>query len=163
RSSAASAALLLGYAGPAFAGAADDAISDAQRAIGQAGQGVSSIEQAVSSSKADERSAGARIAGGELLLRNKDYAHASGVFNQVVEKYPNHPTAYPDALFLLGQTYYESKQYLSARRVYRQIVDRGQDPRFATYQGKALAGLIDVALRTRDYATLDDVFAKMNQ
>src|SRR5262249_14910502 len=34
---------------------------------------------------------------------------------------------------------------------------------FVAYQGKALARLIDVALRTQDYATLDEVFAKINQ
>ena len=74
-----------------------------------------------------------------------------------------HPTAYPDALFLLGETYFESKQYLSARRVFRQIVERGGERGFANYQSRALARLIDVALRTQDYATLDEVFAKINQ
>src|SRR6185436_6488788 len=100
---------------------------------------------------------------GEILLRSKDYRRAAGVLNQVVERYPTHPTAYPDALFLLGETYFESKQYLSARRVYRQMVDRASERGFASYQGKALGRLIDVALRTQDYATLDDVFSKINQ
>src|SRR6185436_6450614 len=100
---------------------------------------------------------------GEILLRSKDYRRAAGVLNQVVEKYPHHPTAYPDALFLLGQTYFESKQYLSARRVFRQIIDRSGERGFAVYQARALAALIDVALRTQDYAALDEVFAKINQ
>jgi len=98
-----------------------------------------------------------------MLLRSKEYHRAAGVLNQIVEKYPTHPTAFPDALFLLGETYYESKQYLSARRIYRQVIERGQERGFASYQGKALARLIDVALRTQDYATLDDVFSRINQ
>jgi tetratricopeptide (TPR) repeat protein len=149
--------------GRANASASDDAIAEAQRSIGTALQGVGSIEQAIANSKSDERSPEARIADGEILLRSKDYHRAAGVLNQVIEKFPTHPTAYPDALFLLGQTYYESKQYLSARRVFRQIVERGGERGFAIYQAKALAGLIDVALRTQDYATLDEVFSRINQ
>src|SRR6476646_6227585 len=141
----------------AFAAASDDAISDAQRTISTAVQSTATIDQAIAGSKSDERSPEARIADGEILLRSKDYRRAAGVLNQIVEKYPTHPTAYPDALYLLGETYFESKQYLSARRVYRQMVDRGAERGFSLYQGKALGRLIDVALRTQDYATLDDV------
>jgi tetratricopeptide (TPR) repeat protein len=147
----------------ASASGSDDAIADAQRSIATATQGAGTIEQAIARSKTDERSPEARIADGEILLRSKDYRRAAGVLNQVVEKYPTHPTAYPDALFLLGETYFESRQYLSARRVYRQMVERGSERGFSLYQGKALARLIDVALRTQDYATLDDVFSKINQ
>jgi len=150
-------------AGWARASDSDDAVADAQRTITTASQGMGTVEQAVTRAKTDERSPEARIADGEILLRTKDYQRASGVLNQVIEKYPNHPTAYPDALFLLGQTYFESKQYLSARRVFRQIIDRGGERGFANYQARALAGLIDVALRTQDYAALDEVFAKINQ
>jgi tetratricopeptide (TPR) repeat protein len=147
----------------ALAAKSDDAINNAKRSISEATAGVSSIEQAITTSKSEERSPEARIADGELLLRSKDYGRAAGVLNQVVEKYPTHPTAYPDALYLLGETYFESKQYLSARRIYRQMVDRGGERGFANYQSRALARLIDVALRTQDYATLDEVFAKISQ
>jgi tetratricopeptide (TPR) repeat protein len=158
-----SAATALSFSWQASASGSDDAIADAQRSISTATQGAGTIEQAIARSKSDERSPEARIADGELLLRSKDYRRAAGVLNQVVEKYPTHPTAYPDALFLLGETYFESKQYLSARRVYRQMVERGSERGFVLYQGKSLARLIDVALRTQDYATLDEVFSKINQ
>jgi tetratricopeptide (TPR) repeat protein len=158
-----SSAAVVSSSGQASAASSDDAIADAQRSIATASQGAGTIEQAIANSKTDERSPEARIADGEILLRSKDYQRAAGVLNQVLEKYPSHPTAYPDALYLLGETYFESKQYLSARRVYRQLVDRGSERGFSNYQGKALARLIDVALRTQDYATLDDVFSKINQ
>ena len=157
------AALGTAVAEDARASAEDDAIAEAQRGIGEASQGAASIERAIASAKGDERSAEARIADGELLLRNKDYARAASVLNQVVEKFPNHPRALPDALYLLGETYYASKQYLSARRVFRQIVDRAQEPPFSQYQARALARLVDVALRLQDVSSLDAVFAKMNE
>src|SRR5215471_14684867 len=154
---------LAGGARVARASAADNAVADAQRTLGEASNGVAAVEAAISGAKSDERSPEARIADGELLLRGKDYERAAAVFNQVIEKYPNHPTAYPDALFMLGETYYESKQYLSARRVYRQFVERGAEKGYSSYQARALARLIDVSLRTGDYATLDDVFARIGQ
>jgi tetratricopeptide (TPR) repeat protein len=147
----------------AYAAKSDDAVNSAKRSIAEATAGATSVEQAIATSKSEERSPEARIADGEILLRTKDYGRAAGVLNQVIEKYPSHPTAYPDALFLLGETYFESKQYLSARRVYRQLVERGAERGFVNYQSRALARLIDVALRTQDYATLDEVFAKINQ
>src|SRR5262249_42593940 len=42
-------------------------------------------------------------------------------------------------------------------------VDRGSERGFSAYQGKALARLIDVALRTQDYTSLDDVFSRISQ
>lgn len=141
----------------------DEAIDSAQRSIAQASASTGDVERAIANSKADERSPQARIADGELFLRSKDYDRAANVFSQVIEKYKDDAQAYPDALFLLGETYYASKQYLSARRTYRTIVDHAGENRFAIYQGKALARLVDVALRVHDYSTLDEVFAKMNQ
>jgi aminoacyl-tRNA hydrolase len=35
-------------------------------------------------------------------LGTKDYVRAANLLNEVVEKYPDHPTAYPDAQSLLG-------------------------------------------------------------
>ncbi|HKQ71670.1 MAG TPA: tetratricopeptide repeat protein, partial [Polyangiaceae bacterium] len=148
---------------PARAASSDDALTEAQQSISTATQGVPGVEQSVARATVDGRSPEARIADGELLLRSKDYGRAAAVFNQVIEKYPKHPTAYPDALFMLGEAYFESKQYLSARRVYRQVVDRGSDRGFSSYQPRALARLIDVALRTQDYTSLDDVFSRISQ
>jgi tetratricopeptide (TPR) repeat protein len=157
------AGMYVAMANVALAASSEDAINEAQRTINQAATNAGTIQATVAGAKTEERSPEARIADGELLLRGKDYDRASGVFNQIIEKYANHPTAYPDALFLLGETYYESKQYLSARRVYRQFVDHGSEKAFASYRTRALARLIDVALRTGDFATLDDVFAQINQ
>jgi tetratricopeptide (TPR) repeat protein len=162
---AAGLAAALGLIDPAIAQAidSDDAYASASQTITQVNAGVGSIQQAIQRSRSEARTPAQRIADATLLIGAKDYTRAANVLNEVVEKYPDHPTAYPDALTLLGETYFRSKQYLSARRVFRQVVDRGSEPRFATYQPKALGRLVDVALRTKDYSSLDEIFASMNK
>src|SRR5262249_43722504 len=53
-------------------------------------------------------------------------------------------------------------QFLSANRVFKEIV-RHSEPRFESYQTKALGRLVDIALRIKDYSSLDDIFASMNK
>lgn len=142
---------------------ADSAVQSATSAINSVSQGLGSIQQAIQKSKGQERTAAQRIADAQLLLGSKDYARAANVLNEVIEKYPDNTTALPDAMNLLGETYFRSHQYLSARRVFRQIVARGDEGRFGVYQAKALGRLVDVALRTKDYSSLDEIFASMNR
>ena len=156
---------LLGVSSLSFDAAAvdsDDAFKNADQQVRSVQQGVGSIQAAIQKSRSEERGPAQRIADAVLLLGSKDYARAANVLNEVVEKYPDHPTAFPDGLSLLGETYFRSRQYLSAQRVFKQIVDKGNEPRFAPYQAKALGRLVDVALRTKDYSSLDDIFAAMN-
>ncbi len=142
---------------------AEQAITGASQQITIASNGLRAIQDAIQKSKGRERTPSQRIADAVLLMGSKDWERATTLLNEVLEKYPDHPTAYPDALSLLGETYFQSRQYLSARRVYFKITDRWQEPRFLVYQGKALERLVDVALRTKDYRHLDDVFAAMTR
>ena len=85
------------------------------------------------------------------------------VLSEILEEFPNTPS-YPDALWLRGETYYAQRDYLAARRDYRELVDHGSEPRFETYFGKALARLVDVSLRLNDPPeTLAPIFEKFNQ
>jgi tetratricopeptide (TPR) repeat protein len=155
----------------AFAGAprdasaleADQAFNTARQQISGVSQGLGTIQQAIQSSRAQERTPAQRIADAVLLMGAKDYNRAIVVLNEVVEKYPDHPTAYPDALSLLGESYFRAKQYYSARRSFKEIVDKGNDPRFQQYVGKALGRLVDVTMRIKDYDKLDAIFASMNK
>jgi tetratricopeptide (TPR) repeat protein len=151
------------YATDVRASSEDDAIADAQRGVAEASQGVPTVERSIANAKVDDRSPQARIADADMLFRSGDYTRAASVLSQVIEKYPNHPTAIPDATFLLGESYYASKQYLSARRIYRRIVDNPQGQRFSQYQPRALTRLVDIAIRLQDNSTLDAIFAKMSQ
>jgi tetratricopeptide (TPR) repeat protein len=123
---------------------------------------IGTVQAAVEKAKGEQMTVEERLANGELLYRTKDYARASTVFSEILEKYPNTPS-YPDALWLRGETYYASREYLSARRDYRALVDKSSDPRFQVYFGRALARLVDVCLRIGDVAGLDDVFQRLGQ
>lgn len=161
-------ALSLVLAASAFSSSAravgpDEALDSAQRALAYVERSSGEIARAIANAKAEERTPEARIADGELLLRSKDYDRAAILFNQVIEQHKDHPTAYPDALFLLGETYFASQQHMSARRVYREMAAHIGERRFTPYMGKALARLVDVAVRLDDHETIDEVFAKMAQ
>ena len=66
-------------------------------------------------------------------------------------------------MFLLGETYYRSKQYLSAKRAFRRVVDESSNSRTAAFEPQALARLVDISLRTHDLKALDEVFSKMSR
>lgn len=155
------------FAAPEVASAldADQAYTSASQSVASVSgpQGLAAIQAAIQKAKGEQRTPEQRIADAVLLMGSKDYARAATVLNEVVEKYPDHPTAYPDALSLLGETYFRSKQYLSARRTFKEVVRRGAEPRFASYQAKALGRLVDVAMRIKDYDALDEIFAAMNR
>ncbi|XXX73719.1 tetratricopeptide repeat protein [Sorangium sp. So ce134] len=159
--------LLLGAAttvAPADAWALDSerAYTSASQQISSVSSGLGAIQAAIQKSRGEQRTPAQRIADAQLLLGSRDYERAANVLNQVIEKYPDHPTAFPDALALLGETYFRSKQYLSARRAFQRIVSSGAEPRFAAYQAKALGRLVDICLRIKDYDALDAIFASMN-
>lgn len=137
------------------------AVRTAQSEVANVDRETGSVQQAVERSKAQRLSPEQRLANGEILFRSKDYQRATVVFGEILEEYPD-TASFPDALWLRGETFYAAKEYLSARRDYRLVVQRGSEPRFQPYFGKALARLVDVSLRTNDLAGLDEVFAKLN-
>jgi len=150
-----------GVATPAHAGSEDNAAA-AQSEVQNADRESASVQAAVQSARTQQLTVEQRLANGEILYRTKDYARAGVVFSEIIEGFPDTPS-YPDAMFLRGETYYASHEYLSARRDYRQLVDRGNEPRFQPYFGRSLARLVDVSIRIGDVASLDEVFQKLQQ
>jgi tetratricopeptide (TPR) repeat protein len=135
--------------GTAAAGSnSDSAIASASLELSSVGAGVGQIQAAVLQSKG-ELTPEQRLANGELLFRNRDFARASVVLSETLEAFPNTPS-FPDALWLRGETYYAEGDYLAARRDYKLLVERGSEPRFQAYVGKAIARLVDVSLRLND-------------
>lgn len=154
---------LAGAPGLAHAIDANDALADAQRDVSAASGAVGSIQQAVQKSRQSERTPQQKIADALMLMGAKDWDSAAQVLNQIVEKHADHPTAYPDGLSMLGETYYQSGQLWSARRAFKKIVDQGNDPRFSSYQAKAVARLVDVAVRKKDDKLLDEVLPLLDR
>ena len=142
---------------------ADDAVASAKTDLASVGSGLDRVQAAVLQAKGERLTAEQRLSNGELLFRMKDYNRASVVLSEILEEFPN-TTSYPDALWLRGETYYAQRDYLAARRDYREIVDHGNEPRYQTYFGKALARLVDVSMRLNDPPeTLGPIFEKFNQ
>lgn len=146
----------------AWAVDSDDALTLASQQVSSVSGGIGSIKQAVQRSQA-ARTPAQQIADAELLIGAKDYDRAATLLNQVIEKNPDHPTAYPDALALLGEVYFRSNQLWSARRVFQKIAASSSDPRFSSYLSKSLARLVDIAMRKRDEALLTEVIASIDQ
>ncbi len=146
----------------AHASSGDDELA-ARGQLSAVSRDLLSIQRAVEKQKREQLGPERRIANGELLYRTKDYGRAIVVFSEVLEQYPNTP-AYVDALWLRGETFYASKEYLSARRDFRALVDRASEPRFRPYFAGALGRLIDVSFRLNEPPeALDPVVAKFSQ
>lgn len=158
----ASGAGLLGGGSTAQAADAASSYTTASRQIERASASVGAIEQAITSSADQQRTAAQRIGDATLLIGAKDYNRATLVLNQIIEKYPDDPTVAPDARRLLGETYFHSGQLLSARREFQFIVDHAGDRHFAAYQPIALGRLVDIVMRVGDYEALDPLIASMS-
>ena len=141
-------------------------------AQGRATLAVQGVESAMTSAPPDSKliikpaTPAERIAAGDMLLRNKDYDRAIETLSKVLELYRQGKapeTAYADASLLIGEGYMATKQYLSARRHFREILDNGARSPYDGFVGKALSRLVDIALRTDDLPGLDYVFERLSR
>ncbi len=157
------AALLL-QAGPAVALDESEALGRADVAIRDAEVGLADVAMLARTDKPP--TAMERLAAGEVFLRQKDFKRAVGSFAQVVELFRQgkaSESAHADALYLLAEAYFRDDQLLSARREYRALAELGHRPGYATYAGRALGRLVDVALRTERLDGLDFVFSRLGE
>ncbi|RZV54883.1 MAG: tetratricopeptide repeat protein [Deltaproteobacteria bacterium] len=102
-----------------------------------------------------------RLTDGELYLRLEDYLRAAILLTDIVEHYPTH-RAYPEALFLLGESLFLADDYLGARRRYAQVIDRGGEPAFSPYLQPSLSRLIQIAIHTHDFRDVDSYFSRLD-
>src|SRR6187549_3598889 len=100
-----------------------------------------------------------------MLLHAKNYDAAIELLSKVLELNRQGKATeadYADASFLIGEAYFQSRQYLSARRHYRDVLDRASRSAYGEYLGRSLSRLVDIALRTDDLESLDYVFARLD-
>ena len=103
-----------------------------------------------------------RLTDGELFYRLQDYVRASIIFTDIVDNYPQH-RAFPDALFLLGDSLFRAGDYLGARTRFRLVLDRAGDPAFRPHVQRALGRLIEIAIHTRDFEGVEDYFTSLSR
>lgn len=150
--------------GPRTALALDEveALGRAEVAVRDAEKGLGEVAALVRTDKPP--TALERIAAGEVFLRQKDFKRAIAAFAQVVELFRQNKaseSSHADALYLLAEAYFRDDQLLSARRQYRALAELGHKPGYATYAGRAVGRLVDVALRTERLDGLDFVFTRL--
>ena len=103
-----------------------------------------------------------RLTDGELFYRLKDYLRASIIFTDIVEHYQTH-RAYPDAVFLLGESLFQVGDYLGAKGRYAQVIDRADANEFKPFVQKSLGRLIEIAIKTRNFDGVEGYFQRLSQ
>ena len=106
---------------------------------------------------ADPTQADRRVLDAELLFNLKNYREAATVLLDVVDKYPQ-SHAYDDAIFLLGESLFQDKDLNSARRYFRQAIQKHTG---SAQEQNALERLIEIALHTGDLDEVDDYLARL--
>lgn len=160
---AATLALLVGFFSTDARASSDDAVTSAQGDLAQVGANIAGVQAAIARVKTERESADKRLVDGQQLYAAGEYSRAILVFSELLEEFPTSPR-YPEALWWRGEAFYNSHDYLSARRDYRTLVDRASEPAFQPFMGKALARQVDVVLRIDDPAqALSPVVDKLNQ
>ena len=101
-----------------------------------------------------------RLTDGELYLRLEDYLRAAILLTDIVDHYPTH-RAYPEALFLLGESLFLAGDYLGARKRYAEVIDRSASRPFSPFLQPSLSRLIEIAIHTRDFDEVDGYFARL--
>ncbi|HEX3902576.1 MAG TPA: tetratricopeptide repeat protein [Polyangia bacterium] len=92
-----------------------------------------------------------RVLDAQVQLSVKNYDEAATIALDVVEKYPN-TRAYDDALYLLGESLFQGRDYYSARHYLQEAVAKNNGSKA---EQQALQRLVEVALRTGDYENVD--------
>jgi len=145
---------------------ASAAISAHAQDLAQAGRDLSDVELAAQQLReyplrsAELRSptyVEERLTDGELFFRLQDYVRASIIFTDIVENYPKH-AAYPDAVFLLGESLFQAKDYLGARAKYRIILDHANAPAYRQHLQRSLGRLIEIAIHIQQFDGIQDYF-----
>ena len=86
-----------------------------------------------------------RLVDAQVLYNLQDYSRAAILLLDYIHKYPN-TRGYPEALYFLADSLYQKRDFLSARRYFRKIVNEVKGPRYQ----EALQRLVELALRTND-------------
>lgn len=158
---AAAIALALG-AGTASAQDLASTASDVSRVESQAQRLGQSLPSGTAAATRRGPGVEERFADAELQYRLRDYSHAAILFTDIVENYPNTP-AYPQGLYLLGDSLYLAGDRYGARTRFREVLQHTSDPVFRPFVQRALGRLIEIAIRLNDYTGVDQYFQSLGQ
>jgi len=98
-----------------------------------------------------------RVLDAQVLFSLKNYEEAATLLLDVVEKWPN-SRAYDDALFLLGESLFQARDFYSSRHYFGEFVAKGSSSKS---EQQAVQRLIEIAFRTGDYEHVEDYLARL--
>ena len=104
-----------------------------------------------------------RLVDAQLLYQLKNFDEAAILLLDVVDRFPN-TVAFQEAQFLLADCLYQKRDFLSARRYFNQVVERGPGATGSIGQRRyqeALQRLIELSLRTGDYTPVETYLANI--
>lgn len=92
-----------------------------------------------------------RLVDAQVLYNLKDYTRAAILLLDYINKYEG-TRGYPEAVFYLADSLYHKRDFLSARRFFRMIVERIK----GKYYQESLQRLVELSLRTGDSSHVED-------
>jgi tetratricopeptide (TPR) repeat protein len=98
-----------------------------------------------------------RVLDAQVLYSLKNYEEAATILLDVVEKYPN-TRAHDDALFLLGESLFQARDFYSARHYLELAVAKNNGSRV---EQQGLQRLVEISLRTGDYENVDTYLQRL--
>src|SRR4051812_8586283 len=98
-----------------------------------------------------------RVLDAQVLFSLKNYEEAATILLDVVEKYPN-SRAYDDAIFLLGESLFQARDYYPSRQYFTLAVKKQTSSKA---EQQALQRLLEIALRTGDYDQIDEYLRRL--
>jgi tetratricopeptide (TPR) repeat protein len=150
--------LVLGAMGALSATARADEVDDYTRKLIELDQRVHVMTLEFKDSPAPSPDlADRRVIDAQVLYSLRNYEEAATVLLDVVEKWPN-SRAYDDALFLLGESLFQARDFYSSRHYFADFIKRNAG---AKREQQALQRLIEIAFRTGDYEQVDDYLARL--
>ncbi len=101
-----------------------------------------------------------RLTEAELHYRMRDYERAAILLTDLVDRAPRDAElrVRPNALFLLGEALFHAGDHFGARTRLRELLSHAGEAGFRPYAERALARLIDIAIRTRSFDEVEGYF-----
>lgn len=101
-----------------------------------------------------------RLLDADLFFETESYDRAATFYRDLVDNpgFKGKP-GYYKALFKLGESLYQLRNFITARRYYRQSATPASGPNF----GRSVARLFEIAVRTRDFADCEKYASLVNR
>lgn len=90
----------------------------------------------------------------------EDYSRAAVLFFGLVDREEaERLDSYREALYLLGDSLYQERNYLAARKYFEKVIDRGK----GSFYQESVAKLLELSARTNNHEGLEDLYETLDE